>query len=512
MSGEVWLGVDLGTSGVRALAVTSTGDIVGRGERPLTSHRAGPRHEQDPAQWWEAAAAAIGDAVAGIDPHRVAGVAVDGTSGTVLVVAADGAALTPAVMYDDGRAGAQCDRVNQAGAATWARLGYQRMQTSWALPKLLRLLEEHPAARRGRLAHQVDVVNRHLVGGAAATDLATDLSNALKTGADLESGTWPSEVHQELGLPASLFPDLVRPGAPLGVVGATAAARCGLVAGTPVLAGATDGTAAQLASGATEPGSWNVVLGTTMVFKGVTRDLLHDPQGVVYSHRAPDGSWLPGGASSTGAGVLVRERDGGPLSGWSLDDLTAAADLGEPAPTVVYPLAGEGERFPFVAPGARGFTLGDRTGEEPPVRYAALLQGVALVERLALDGLDRLGADLTGRHVSTGGGSANTSWTQLRADVTGRDLEVPAAAWSAAGSAAGMAVLASSTTAPLVERARAMVPAARTHHHDPERGAQFAPAYRRLVGELAERGWLPAESAEHALARAGDRARDGVAS
>lgn len=499
MSGEVWLGVDLGTGGVRALAVTSTGEIVGRGERPLTSHRSGPRHEQDPHEWWSAAAAAIADAVADLDPHRVAGIAVDGTSGTVLVVGADGAPLTPAVMYDDARATAQRDRVNEAGATTWERLGYQRMQTSWALPKLLRLLEEHPGARGGLLAHQVDVVNRHLVGG----PVATDLSNALKTGADLESGTWPAEVHEALGLPVSLFPALVRPGARLGFVGAEAAARCGLVAGTPVLAGATDGTAAQLASGATEPGSWNVVLGTTMVFKGVTRDLLHDPQGVVYSHRAPDGSWLPGGASSTGAGVLVHEQESGGLAGWSLDDLGAAVDVREPARTVVYPLVGEGERFPFVAPDARGLTLGDRTGERPPERFAALLQGVALVERLALDGLDRLGADLAGRHVSTGGGSANAAWTQLRADVTGRDLEVPAAGWSAAGSAAGMAVLAASSTGPLADRAREMVPAARTHHHDPERGAVFAPAYRRLVTELADRGWLPPESAEHALARAG---------
>ena len=80
---------------------------------------------------------------------------------------------------------------------------------------------------------------------------------------------------------------------------------------------------------------------------------------------------------------------------------------------------------------------------------------------------------------------------------------MPAAGWSAAGSAAGMAVLAASSTGPLADRAREMVPAARTHHHDPERGAVFAPAYRRLVTELADRGWLPPESAEHALARAG---------
>ena len=80
-----------------------------------------------------------------------------------------------------------------------------------------------------------------------------------------------------------------------------------------MVSGATDGCAAQLGAGALSVGSWNSVLGTTLVLKGVTRELIRDPLGAVYSHKAPNGDWLPGGASSTGAGVISRDFPGADL-------------------------------------------------------------------------------------------------------------------------------------------------------------------------------------------------------
>ncbi|MFB9840722.1 carbohydrate kinase, partial [Actinoallomurus acaciae] len=91
---------------------------------------------------------------------------------------------------------------------------------------------------------------------------------------------------------------------------AAAAEVTGIRAGTPIVAGMTDGCAAQLGAGRLTPGSWNSVLGTTLLLKGVTREPLRDPYGVVYSHRAPDDVWLPGGASSTGAGAISRDVPG----------------------------------------------------------------------------------------------------------------------------------------------------------------------------------------------------------
>lgn len=322
---SVWIGLDLGTQSVRALAVGADGRVEGMGSRPLTSHRDGPRHEQDPEQWWTAVSAACREALAGIAAERVRGVAVDATSGTILLTGADGRALTPALMYDDTRAAAEVARINEAGARVWAELGYRRMQAAWALPKLLWLLREHGPARP---AHQSDFVNRRLTGH----DVATDLSNALKTGAHLVKEDWPHEVFDRLGVPVELMPPLVRPGTELGRVCAAASEATGLPVGTPVIAGTTDGCAAQLGAGALRPGSWNSVLGTTLVLKGVTRDLVHDPLGVVYSHKAPNGDWLPGGASGTGSGVIARDFAGG-----DLDELGRAAAAFEPAGVSAYP-------------------------------------------------------------------------------------------------------------------------------------------------------------------------------
>lgn len=478
----VWIGVDLGTQSVRVVAVDASGAVRGSGSAPLTGWRDGPRHEQDPEDWWRALTTACRAALVDIAPAAVRGVAVDGTSGTVLLTDRDGRPLTPALMYDDTRATAEVDRVNEAGAELWTALGYRRMQPAWALPKLLWLLRHHDIPADAGLAHQADVINRRLTGHA----VATDLGNALKTGADLIGERWPAGIMDALGVPYDLFPPLVRPGTPLGTVSAPAADETGLPEGIPVIAGTTDGCASQLATGRLEPGSWNSVLGTTLILKGVTAEPVRDPSGVVYSHRSPDGGWLPGGASSTGAGVLTRDFPGRDLAG--LDNAAAAY---EPASALAYPLAGAGERFPFVAPDAHGFLLG--TPRDEAEHFAALLQGIAYVERLCLDYLRLLGAPTDGPLTLTGGAARSPYWNQLRADVLGRPVEVP----YGVEPAAGMAILAAAAgrTEPVAGVAAGMAPASTTI--EPRAIGRFEDAYLRLVGELEQRGWLPAPVAAY---------------
>ncbi|MFI7448939.1 FGGY-family carbohydrate kinase [Nonomuraea sp. NPDC049714] len=510
---SVWIGIDLGTQSVRAMAVDGSGQVLGAASRALASHRDGPRHEQDPEQWWRELAAATREALAGVPASRIAGVAVDATSGTILLTDGHGDPLTPALMYDDRRATEEVERVNVVGAHVWERLGYQRMQPNWALPKLLWLLRadarpahERPGSRAGaqpaqhgggragvRVAHQSDFVNRRLVGA----EVATDLSNALKTGVDLIDERWPYDVLDALGVPAGILPDVVRPGSVLGVVGAAAAEATGLPEGTPVIAGTTDGCAAQLGAGALRPGSWNSVLGTTLVLKGVTEELIHDPLGVVYSHRAPDGSWLPGGASSTGAGVLARDLPGRDLAALSQEATTRYGRGATDSLPITYPLVSRGERFPFAAPGAEGFTLGEPADDVE--RYVAILRGAAFVERLCFDYLDLLGAPVDGEIILTGGATKSAYWNQLRADVLGR----PVTLRENAEPALGMALLAASTTTGTtgtrtmagdggMVRTLAVI--------DPS-GADLREPYLRFVAELEDRGWLPAAAAAHARER-----------
>ncbi|HWC86104.1 MAG TPA: FGGY family carbohydrate kinase [Solirubrobacteraceae bacterium] len=483
MNGDAWLGLDLGTQSVRAVAVSASGAVLARGACPLTSRRYGPRHEQDPDEWWSAATEACRAVTAAVGPGSIAAVSVCATSGTIALVDPAGAPLSHGLMYDDQRATEEAKRVAQAGSDVWASLGY-RMQPSWALPKLVWLLRERADAAHGaRLVHQADFVTRRLIG----TEVPTDSSHALKTGYDLLHDAWPEKVMAALGIPAEILPAVVAPGTRLGPVGRGGAEATGLRAGTPVIAGMTDGCAAQLATGALHEGDWSSVLGTTLVLKGVTSELILDPGGALYSHRAPDGRWLPGGASSAGAGVLSERFQGHDLS--ALDRRAAER---EPAGVLAYPLLARGERFPFAAPEAEGFLLGEPDDEVD--HYAALLQGVAYVERLCFDYLDHLGAPIDGALTLTGGATRSRYWCQLRADVLGR----PARLVEHPEPALGMALLAAATDRSVADTAAEMVHIREVIEPRPDRSARFREPYLRLVDELERRGWLERSVAAHA--------------
>lgn len=488
MSEPVYLGIDLGTQSVRLLAVTAEGAIRSSASHPLASDREGVRHEQDPEQWWKAlvhcARSAMRELGSGAE---LRGLAVDATSGTILLMDDRLRALTPGLMYDDGRAKAEVEQVNCAGSALWSELSY-RMQASWALPKLVWLARNGAVSSGAHLAHQNDFINARLAG----RRIATDFSNALKTGADLIRRQWPFHILERLLLPADLFPPLVLPGTRIGEVCASAAQSTGIPAGTPIFAGMTDGCTAQIASGATTVGSWSSVIGTTIVIKGMTPQLLHDPLGVVYSHLSPQGLWLPGGASSTGAGVIARQ-----FGAADLPSLNQAAAAMQPTPVVAYPLAGKGERYPFIAPDAKGFVLG--RSHSNAEKYLATLQGIAFIERLAFDRLRMLGAPTDGAFTISGGATRSKALNRIRASVLQKPLCLPAVTESAFGAAMLAAVQDSSMS----EVSTRFVHIERTV--DPERGfGAYAPQYVRLVDELEQRGWL--HSGLAAWARAGARA------
>ena len=487
MSASVYLGIDLGTQSARVMAVTEQGSIAASASHTLTSMRDGARHEQDPEQWWRAVAACARAVMSKLGgQYEVKGLAVDATSGTILLIDDQLRPLTSGLMFDDGRARDEAADVNRAGEALWSELSY-RMQPSWALPKLIWLARNGGMAKSARLAHQNDFINARLAGRM----LACDSSNSLKTGFDLIRMQWPRKILDALALEQRLFPEVVLSGTLIGEVSTAASRQTQIPAGTPIFAGMTDGCAAQIASGATAVGSWNSVIGTTLVIKGVTQQLLHDPLGVVYSHRSADGMWLPGGASSTGAGIIARQ-----FPDTDLDALNHAVQQMGTVRRVAYPLDGRGERYPFAAPEAEGFVLGQAASTEE--RYAAILQGIAFIERLAFDALGRIGAPTHGSFTISGGATRSEALNQIRADVMQRTISVP----RITESAFGMAVLAASHSSTIAEATLRMVRTERTI--DPARSFHdYADQYATLVDELARRGWLPQDIADFARAGAG---------
>ncbi|MBK9712230.1 MAG: carbohydrate kinase [Kouleothrix sp.] len=479
------VGIDVGTQGVRVQIADSVGRVVAQVSHSVPSQlSADGWFEQDPDHWWRAAALGLRQATAALGSRSaaLAALSITATSGTICLLDGRGRALRPAIMYSDRRATAEAELLNQAGAALASKLGY-RFDASFGLPKLLWLQRHEPEACAAAryYAHSGDV----LVGRLTGEYGTSDWSQALKSGYDLADLRWPDFIGAELGLAVDRLPRVVSPGVVIGRVTPGVAAATGLPAGLPVVAGMTDGCAAQMAGGASEPGQWLSVLGTTLVIKGVTSTLLRDPAGRFYSHRHPAGMWLPGGASNTGGEVLARR-----FAGADLAAMDAKAARLTPSGLICYPLERVGERFPFAHPQARGFMVG--TAETPEREYTACLEGVAYLERLAYETLEALGAPILGPVRVAGGGARSRVWLQIRADVFNHPLAVP----QQVDAAFGAAVLAASASlyADLATAARAMVHVGEviTPRLDAER---YAEPYRQFVAACRERGYLVAAPA-----------------
>lgn len=474
----------MATAEVRAIAADAGGRPRAVARSPLPAP-VSPRpgwSEQDASAWWPAVVAALSQLAdrLGSDRRSLAALSVCSTSGTVVALDGGMAPIGPALMYADQRAVPEAQAAQRSGAGRWESLGL-RIQPSFGLPKWAWLLSQPEiGAAAARLAHACDVAVGHLIGGVPPTDW----SHALKSGYDPQRREWAAEAMDALAIPARLLPEVRRPAEPAGRVCREAARATGLPEGCEVRLGMTDGCAAQLAAGASAPGRFVSVLGSTLVLKGASHRLIADPAGVVYSHRHPGGWWLPGGASSTGARALAAGFGNRRLA--ELDDLAARHG---PARVVIYPLIGRGERFPFAAAGAEGFTLGDLAGEVE--RYRATLEGVAFVERLGYERLAALGAVADPPIAASGGGSASPVWNRIRAAVLG----APLVAKPAASTALGACILAAagSLHPDLAAATAAMAVAGERVNPDEDDRDALERNYQRFVTAVIQRGWWPPE-------------------
>ncbi|MES2391833.1 MAG: FGGY family carbohydrate kinase, partial [Acidobacteriota bacterium] len=164
MRDDLWLGIDLGTQSVRALAVDNEGRVLAQHSTPLTSHRDGPRHTQSPNEWWQAVCTCTQAVTRELPNRPITALSIDATSGTILLVDSKLQPTTEALMYDDARASAESDDINTLGQSFWTEMGY-KTQRSWALPKLLWLQRNQPESlRNAHLVHQNDFIHTRLAG------------------------------------------------------------------------------------------------------------------------------------------------------------------------------------------------------------------------------------------------------------------------------------------------------------------------------------------------------------
>jgi sugar (pentulose or hexulose) kinase len=423
---DAYVGIDLGTSGCRAVAVDSGGAVLAERRRslpaPLTPQDGWV--EQDPLLWWEAVRELLRQLAARLNGVRVRALGVDGTSATLLLTDRNGRPLTPALLYNDRRALDAASLVDVVAPPDSAARG-----PGSSLSKLICLAQGLADAGNlpcGSLAlHQADWI----AGRLTARYGSSDWNNALKLGYDAELKAWPDWV-RGLVPTAVRLPDVVAPGTELAPVAPGLAAELGLDAGIRVVAGTTDSTAAVLAAGVREPGDAVTSLGSTLVMKVVSRRPLTASRYGIYSHRFGD-LWLVGGASNSGGAVLRQY-----FSDEELMALSACIDPESPAGLDYYPLPRPGERFPRADPELRPRIT---PVPEDRVRFLqGLLEGMARIEAEGYALLSKLGAPAPTRVVTTGGGSVNSTWEAIRH----RALGVPVRAATHQEAAYGSALLA----------------------------------------------------------------------
>jgi D-ribulokinase len=415
---DLFLGIDVGTSGVRACAIDAQAHICGLASVALPPPRVdGEAIDQEPDFWWHAVIAAISKLGGSIDLGEITRIAVDGTSGTLLLIDADGRPCSAGLMYNDARATQQAGRVAAIASPESGAHG-----SNSALAKLLYLLDHASLNGARHAVHQADWI----AGRLSARHGMSDENNALKLGYDPVARAWPAWLDR-LSVPRELLPDVLVPGTPFADIDLNIARTLGLSASTQIAAGTTDGVAAFVATRADQPGDAVTSLGNTLVVKQlVTQPIFAADQGV-YSHRLGD-RWLAGGASNSGGAVLLMHFTVG-----EIERLTEQLEPDEPTGLNYYPLLKPGERFPIADPAFAG-RMSPRPSEDHRF-FQGLLEGIALVEALAYQRLGRCDAPTLRRVISVGGGANNHAWTRIRRRVLGVSVTAAARAEASYGAA-----------------------------------------------------------------------------
>jgi xylulokinase len=459
------VGLDVGTTGLKALRISAEGEVVSRVEKeyPLATPQSGWA-EQDPEDWWRAAESALTH----VGGHGVAGIGLSGQMHGLVALDEADRVLRPAILWNDQRTEEECVEIERRfGVRELVRLTGNRALPGFTAPKLL-WLRRHEPDLYARIAHVLlpkDYVRLRLTGE-HATDVA-DASGTLMF--DVAHRAWSAELLDALGLPREWMPQALE--SPT-VSGATD--------GLPVAAGAGDQAAGALGVGVDRPGPLSVVLGTSGVVFASLPDFAADPYGRVHAfcHAVPDGWHAMGVMLSAGGSLGWLHHVVAP--GKPLDKVVAEA---EPWPPGVEGLTFlpylAGERTPHVDPKARAAFTGLSLHHDRGALVRAVLEGVAFGLRDSLELLRGLGVRPVAARVS-GGGARSDLWLRIVASVLELPLERTATEEGAAFGAALLGGVAAGIYADVPEAVSATVKVRSTIEPEPEWIEPYADAYDRF--------------------------------
>lgn len=433
----MFLGLDFGTSAVKAVLVDGEQHPVGGASVALQVSRPAPGHsEQDPADWWQAMLDAM-DALCREHPAAMAAVQGIGLSGQMhgaVLLDAAGAVLRPAILWNDVRAAAECAALEQAMPDLRAVTGNIAMP-GFTAPKLLWLRTHEPQVfDRIRTVLLPKAWVRLMMTG----DMVEEMSDASGTlWLDVGARDWSDAALAATGLTREAMPRLVEGNAPAGRLRPVLAARWGMNR-LPVLAGgAGDNAAGAIGLGAIRPGDAFVSLGTSGVLFAVTDGYRPRPQSAVHAfcHALPD-TWHQMGVTLSAAASLAWWAG---VAGQT--EAALLAEMGTPArpsPALFLPYLG-GERTPHNDGALRGMFAGLSHGTDRAALTQAVLEGVAFSLRDCLDALAASGTQIAAADL-IGGGSRSRAWAGILASVL--DLPLHRSAGGEHGGAFGAARLA----------------------------------------------------------------------
>jgi len=456
----MWLGIDTGTGGTRALLVDEHGAVRGSCTEPHAEMAMEQRlwAEQHPDDWWRAACAAVQGVLqqTGIAGDAVKGIGLSGQMHGLVLLDDAKQVIRPALIWCDQRSQPQVDAINRAvGAERVLEWTANPVLTGFTLPKLL-WVRDHQPELYARVRHMLlpkDYIRFRLTG-----ELATEVSDASGTALfDVVNRCWSWEMADRLGVDRAILPRMHESSDLTGAVTDTAAKVTGLVLGTPVAGGAGDQAASAVGNGIVEPGIVSCTLGTSGVVFAYTDKAVYDPLGRVHTFcHAVRGKWHVMGVTQ-GAGLSLQWFRNQLAPGVPYDALleeAASAPAGSDGLFWLPYLMGE--RTPHLDATIRGGWVGLTARHTRASLIRALVEGVSYSQQDGLEIIEGLGVPVESVRAS-GGGANSPFWRQILADVFAKRVVTLASQEGSAYGAALLALVATGAFSTVEEACRATV-------------------------------------------------------
>ena len=417
------LGIDVSTTGVKALLIDHRGEIVASATTALQLSTPRPLwSEQNPHDWWQAAVTSIKQVLQEANAPDIAAIGLTGQMHGLVLLDDDGEVLRPSILWNDQRCAAECDEIRtRLGKERLVRISGNDALTGFTAPKILwvRNHEREVYDRAGHVLLPKDYL-RYKLTHEYAMDTADGSGTLLF---DLERRDWSNDILASLEIPSAWLPKTFEGPEVTGRVTRAAAAATGLNEGTPVVAGGGDQSAQAVGVGAIRPGVLAVTMGTSGVVFAATETPLIESEGRLHAfcHAVPE-RWHLMGVMLSAAGSLQWYRDAlYPES--SFDELVReAGNVPAGSNGLLFLPYLCGERTPHPDPLARGSWVGLTTRHSRAHLTRAVLEGVAF----GLKDIFSLMQDVGMREIDqvrvSGGGAKSVVWRQILADVLESEL------------------------------------------------------------------------------------------